>query len=378
MLKKLITVIIIVLPAAALLPYALKPVLHVVIKNSIAEQIPGAVVKIAGIETGFSGISVKGLNVEKKNTLQVDVPDLYLRFSVPGLLKGALSEIRVNNPVLKITAPEKKFESLKKLFLAGKKKGKGIFIQVVSINNLEVEVRTKDILFKGKVNLAVDLGAGAVKTTDIVLDSFSSMDINAKNISIKSDNKGSKLAFGCGTFKYRKFVIDNAESSIEILPDNTVGFNNFKADFAGGIINGLIKFEKSDILSYRAKFDFRNIDLSSIMKSFEVDNKLDLSGRMEGSLEFAGDEKRINAIAGDFVTDAPGGIMYMKDDSMLKSMAEKYKQDINILLESFRNYHYNKGHMKVRLEANDIVMDAGLEGEAGNRNLIIVLHEFQK
>jgi hypothetical protein len=46
-------------------------------------------------------------------------------------------------------------------------------------------------------------------------------------------------------------------------------------------------------------------------------------------------------------------------------------------VESFKDYHYNTALMKLSFDKGNIILDVALEGEAGKRNLSIVLHDFK-
>jgi hypothetical protein len=70
-------------------------------------------------------------------------------------------------------------------------------------------------------------------------------------------------------------------------------------------------------------------------------------------------------------------MLTITDDKFLNNVAKSSGQSLDILVESFKNYHYNTGVMKLSLERGDIVFDIALEGEAGKRNLSIVLHDFK-
>jgi hypothetical protein len=45
-------------------------------------------------------------------------------------------------------------------------------------------------------------------------------------------------------------------------------------------------------------------------------------------------------------------------------------------MESFKDYHYNTGVMKLSKAQDDLSLDIALDGEKGKRNLMVTLHDF--
>jgi hypothetical protein len=70
-------------------------------------------------------------------------------------------------------------------------------------------------------------------------------------------------------------------------------------------------------------------------------------------------------------------MMVVKDETMLKNMARAADQPLDILMESFKDYHYNTGVMKLGLARDDLNLDIILDGEKGKRNLSVTLHDFK-
>jgi len=68
----------------------------------------------------------------------------------------------------------------------------------------------------------------------------------------------------------------------------------------------------------------------------------------------------------------------IKDDSYLKELAKNTGEGIDFVVESFTNYSYNKGLMRMYLDNNNIIMDAGMDGVSGKRNLTVILHNILK
>lgn len=48
---------------------------------------------------------------------------------------------------------------------------------------------------------------------------------------------------------------------------------------------------------------------------------------------------------------------------------------MDIFVESFKNYHYNRGSLEVALEGRALRLETVLDGEAGKRELKIIFHD---
>lgn len=83
-------------------------------------------------------------------------------------------------------------------------------------------------------------------------------------------------------------------------------------------------------------------------------------------------------IKGYFNTAAPGGVLIIKDKMFLENVARQSNQPLDIIVESFRNYNYNNGIIKLSIESGNLTMEMRLDGMAGKRSLAVVLHDFNK
>jgi hypothetical protein len=91
-------------------------------------------------------------------------------------------------------------------------------------------------------------------------------------------------------------------------------------------------------------------------------------------LEGTGGSFRI--LDGAFAAREPGGKLIIKDKQFLERLAASTNQSLNMIVENFRDYHYNTGIIKAGIDQGNIVLNAELEGQAGKRSLGIVLHDF--
>ena len=101
-----------------------------------------------------------------------------------------------------------------------------------------------------------------------------------------------------------------------------------------------------------------------------------MSGFLSGELLLNGDRNTIEVLTGDFSTAHIGGTLVINDTRFLENIARNTNQPVDILVESFQNYHYNSGTMKLSKEKDNLILDVALDGELGKRDLTVTLHNF--
>ena len=128
---------------------------------------------------------------------------------------------------------------------------------------------------------------------------------------------------------------------------------------------------------YSIHVTLSDLPLTDVVRAFKLEKKLDWQGSLSGEVNLSGEGQNIRILNGNFTAGDRGGMMVIKDTGFLENMARNSKLPVNIVVDSFKNYHYDKGMVKASLEpGNILVLDAALKGKAGKRNLKINLHNF--
>jgi len=176
--------------------------------------------------------------------------------------------------------------------------------------------------------------------------------------------------------RYGKAKIREVNSRVR-LSNNTLLLDSLTAKSLGGNIIGDLSFAIDDNREFLANLKFINFDLATIVDDFNLGKKIRMTGKLTGNLDFKGKGLGIDAITGYFSTAEYGGVLIIKDTGLLENLARNSGQPLDILVESFKNYHYNTGVMRLSLENGDLILDVGFDGETGKRNLNITLHDFK-
>jgi len=177
--------------------------------------------------------------------------------------------------------------------------------------------------------------------------------------------------------QYSKLKLENIRSRVRLA-----GTRVLFEDLSGQMLNGTVKGNASVKLakepSYAAALEFSGLDLAEVIRTFELKEKLQMTGRLGGKLSIKGKGSKMDVLVGNLSTEHTGGTMIITDTKFLENMARGSGQQLDIIVESFKNYHYTNGNVSVSLQGGDLVLDTGLEGETGKRDLSVTLHDFSK
>jgi len=162
------------------------------------------------------------------------------------------------------------------------------------------------------------------------------------------------------------------------LKGDILNINPIFVSFLGGNVKGDFNISLDEKMNYNLRLNSQHLEIKKFVDEMELNEKFDMTGKMEGAFFMSGAGQAIKEIEGDFRTDAGGGTLIINDRTFLENVAKQSNQPLDIIVESFRNYIYNKGTVKLSAETGNLVMDLKLEGKSGNRSLAVILHDFNK
>ncbi|OGX29653.1 MAG: hypothetical protein A2879_05030 [Omnitrophica WOR_2 bacterium RIFCSPHIGHO2_01_FULL_49_10] len=143
-------------------------------------------------------------------------------------------------------------------------------------------------------------------------------------------------------------------------------------------VNGNITAGKE--MTYKAEIELGYFDLAFLAKGLNVAEKVELSGRLKGSLSLGGQNLKVTYIKGDFVIypdpSNVEGKLVIKDGEFLKKLAENTKQPLSVIEEGFKNYNFTRGTLRISRDAESILFHILLDGAKGERDLTVALHGF--
>lgn len=215
-----------------------------------------------------------------------------------------------------------------------------------------------------------------VKAIEIGLNRFKGFGLDIEDMRIALE-PGQERQLFIGKIKYNKLSLKDIKATVR-LSGKDLFLSNFLVQALNGEIAGNSQFVLDKKIRYAAKLHFVNLDLDKFVNDFELKEKFEINGRLGGDMVIEGSGYDINVLNGDFLSMGDGGVLIIKDSRFMENIANYSRQSLDIIVESFKNYHYNKGLMKMSLEKGDIVFNVILDGQEGKRNLNIFLHDFNK
>ncbi len=175
--------------------------------------------------------------------------------------------------------------------------------------------------------------------------------------------------------KFGKLSLKDIQGKVR-LKDEYLFLNSLSAKIFGGFLQGNCRISLTQPFGYQADLNFVNLDLNVFVKDFDLKEKVEITGKVSGFLKSQGQQDKIEFMNGNFAAGLEGGVLTIKDLRFLENMARRSGQAMDLVVESFKNYHYNKGVTTITLQDNNIVFFINLEGNTGKRQLDIVPHDF--
>jgi len=178
---------------------------------------------------------------------------------------------------------------------------------------------------------------------------------------------------------YDNLKTGEIKSSVKFR-DSAISMSPLSVNFLGGNITGdlNILILSAEIVKYDFRLKALDLNIRSFVEDFKLIDKFEMTGSLEGAMSLEGSGPAVNELNGTFFTDKPGGILIIKDTRFLENIAKNSKQPLDIIVESFKNYNYNSGILKLYLSNGSIFMNISLNGETGRRDFTVVLHDVKK
>lgn len=347
-----------------------------ILKKQLENIFIGSQVTVEGCRfISFTEFVVSGISVTVDPIYKFRVKDLIVDYTLPDLPKINILRVTLSNLNIQVTLDNKNIAGLSKkikLTPAG-----GVFINNLLISDAVFDIKSKDLSLEAGLSIDFDLKNKTLNWLDGKVKSADIYSVRLKDVSFNAGGSSQVGSFILSEMSFDKLKLLKA-SAEPLLKGGHFYLSNIKSSLLDGFLSGEIDLFFKDKMRCSADFKFKGIDLGVFVRDFELTDKLELSGSMDGYVVLEADNNGIKNLEGDFKAADPGGMLTIKDDKYLKDMAKRTGQQIDFIVESFTNYSYNKGLMRMHLDSNNIVLDASLDGISGKRNLTVVLHDVLK
>jgi hypothetical protein len=347
-------------------------------KRQLKQVFKGSIVSIGScVFKSASAIALRDIEIKHGSDYEIKIKEGRVHYTIFSLFKSTILSAQIEDGSIKVNLGKKNTVDLIMQYLREKATGKSLFrIKNVKVSDLRVNLKSADLNLQLTATLDIDPIKATINNVELKVASlgYRGVELSDGNLSAAQTSSDGKSYLS--QINYNKFTMQGIEGRAG-LKDKVLSLDSLCGRLFDGSVSGnaFLKLDKE--IEYNFKLNFSNLDLERYVKDSELEKKLTLTGKLSGSLIIEGRGSEFKLISGDLSASGGGGILAVKDDKILKNLAQKSEQSLNILVEGFKDYHYNVGKMKLFLDKGNLVWQVNLEGEKGKRELTVVVHDFK-
>ena len=250
-------------------------------------------------------------------------------------------------------------------------------IEKIEALNANLDFNKNDIKIKAIASIRLDIPAKIIDYIKLNISSLNTNLFQAEDITLNAAQGQDAGEFYIKAINYNKLKIGDVVGKAG-LKGNILNINPILVSFLDGNVKGEFNISLDEEMNYSLRLNSQSLEIKNFVDEMELNEKFDMTGRLDGEFYLSGKGHEIKEIKGDLRTGVNGGTLIINDKTFLENVAKQANQPLDIIVESFRNYNYNNGIVKLSTETGNLVMDLKLEGASGKRSLAIILHDFNK
>ena len=373
--KLLSALIFILIVSAALLSFYACRIIIATAKWQLEKTFPASSVSIGGCRLDIGRRLVfSDIEIKRKDTYDFKIGEVNISYRIPSVFIGAISGISAEGMSFTVDAPQKSAKELKDMINLSRR---SIFrVYTATLSNLRIKFTSRDIEFDGMFLFRIYPTKKIIQQISVSIDNLETRGVSLKKTHIEGGLSADNPAgLSIEEIIYNKSVITDVTGSV-FAEGATLFLEHLTAQLFDGNILGKIKVEIDEKRTFSTALTCSGLDITRFIEDFKLGERFRITGTVNGSISFKGEQSGIEDISGALSINPPGGVLVIKDTSFLENMAKKSKQSLDIVMESFKNYEYNIGDMKVSLDGSNLILDIVLEGETGKRTFNIILHDI--
>ncbi len=288
-------------------------------------------------------LRLSDIEVKKEPVYNLKIKETDIQYNLFSLFKGTISKLCVKEMLIKVNMPKKNIFELSKHLNVKQRSSSLFLIKKLEISNTRLDIESKELK------------------------------INAEDVFLNCAQDASTGLFSIKSFKYNKLEMEEIKSKTR-LENKTLFLDSLSAKLLGGQATGELNLKIGAESLYYANLNFIGLDIGTFINAFNLEEKLQMSGKLNGSAILKGRQSAIDILEGDFSTLEQGGNLRIKDKKILENIATSSKQPLEIIVESFKDYRYNVGTIRLLLDKNNLILNASLKGSAGKRDLTATIY----
>jgi len=368
--KAFLVIILVLLAGVTATAFFLPAVARRVAEKSLQATCPGSAVRIGScIIKPLHLIQLSDIVVSKPPVYEITVKDVRFVYTLGALWQHMLSLVEVSGITVKITAPRMRVDQLGQLFSL---EGKSPFlIGRAAVKDIDLAITTRDLRIpSSKISVEGDLARQEFLSVDAAIPSLRSSGVTVTGIFFAAAQSSGKGILRIGEVTYDKLTVRDIAAA-PFLEGKALRLEDCSAKALDGALQGRGDIVLDSSLAYQGSLRALRLSLKAVEREFELKEKVVMNGFFSGTLEVKGKGALVTVLRGDFTADDPGGTIAVRDQATLQSIAAGQGPDQEKVVETLKNYEYNKGTCVASLEEGKIVMQAGLAGPNGKFNPVM-------
>lgn len=376
--KKLFSVLVIIsLIAVALVVFFAQPIVIVATKSAIEKALPGSRVTIgACLIQPANSISFSRVKISRNDAISLVIENVGMEYDIRSLIKGRVLKTYIKGASINVDSTSKELGS----FFSRKGSGPiqpGIFVEEIELSGVSFHVTIDGSNASGSLEMLFENMELFPKKIGLIIDSALLGPVRIKGFRFGAAREMDGGIFGINSMKINDINVVGI-SGQPLLSDRGLVVDKLTAHIFNGKAEGIFRLALNKEVDYSLDLKLSDIDTHEAILGFKLGEKVDSTGSVKGEFKVEGKGATLTVVKGVFSVDDKGGLFVIKDEEFLKMIAERTKQPIEIIKESFRDYRYNKGTAWINLEEKDLHSGIALEGDKGKRNVDLVFHDILK
>lgn len=355
---------------------SIKPVITGLVKNELKKVFLQSEVSIGTCAfLPLRMVAISDIEIKRPGIYDIKIKDALLSYRLFSILKSSSRKLILRGIKVQVNTPAKEMAKFASYLNLGK--GGTPVAGIVEIFGLGLDLKTADLTTQATLaSIGVNLISQSLGYIDLKIDNLGIMGMQLENAVLILSPFTGKGKLEIARVNYDKFGMGDIKAALT-LQDKTLSVSGISIRALDGDIQGDLELAMEKELRYTLNLKCAALDIARLARDFKWREKFDMTGKLSGELKLRGEGAKIAMLSGDFSTLTPGGELIIMDTAFLENMARSTQQPVELLVENFKNYRYNTGLLSLGLEDNNIILKLALEGDAGKRNLEVVLHDIK-
>jgi hypothetical protein len=372
---KRLAVIFIALFLAILLAFILlKPVIIILAQNQLKGIFVGSAVSIGGCDfKQLNQLRLRDIEIKDGRAYEIKIRQALVQCGMLAKIK-----LHIEDAWVKVNLGPNNISSIQPSLNLNVSPGSrsALLLEDLAISGLDLDISAADLKLKAVMSWESDLEKRTLNYCDAYIDNLESRGLQLSRATVRFERGAQSGELYIKEIKFDRVGAREIKARFR-LEYAILSLDPLFAESIGGEIRGVLSLNLDKNLEYAGSLKFINLDIDSLVNDFNLQEKFLMSGKLSGVAALGGKGPGLDSLQGDFIIGEPGGRLTITDANLLKNMANSSGQSLDILVESFKDYRYNTGIIKLYLDRGDIILESVLNGEAGKRDLKVVLHGFK-